>query len=128
MLMKRDLYLELGGFDENCFMYADDIDLSYRVLLKQKSNYYFHETTVLHYKGESTVKDEKYMLRFQEAMNYFYQKHFKKSWFFTFFIQIGSFVFSFFKMFQAKIKVKPSPESFIFYSLNQNLSEKLPYI
>ncbi len=128
MLMKRDLYLELGGFDENCFMYADDIDLSYRALLKQKSNYYFHETTVLHYKGESTVKDEKYMLRFQEAMNYFYQKHFKKSWFFTFFIQIGSFVFSFFKMFQAKIKVKPSPESFIFYSLNQNLSEKLPSI
>lgn len=128
MFMKRDLYLELGGFDENCFMYADDIDLSYRALLKQKSNYYFHETTVLHYKGESTVKDEKYMLRFQEAMNYFYQKHFKKSWFFTFFIQIGSFVFSFFKMFQAKIKVKPSPESFIFYSLNQNLSEKLPSI
>ncbi|RXM49003.1 glycosyltransferase family 2 protein [Flavobacterium sp. YO12] len=128
MFMKRDLYLELGGFDENCFMYADDIDLSYRALLKQKSNYYFHETTVLHYKGESTVKDEKYMLRFQEAMNYFYQKHFKKSWFFTFFIQIGSFVFSFFKMFQAKIKVKPSPESFIFYSSNQNLSEKLPSI
>lgn len=128
MFMKRDLYLELGGFDENCFMYADDIDLSYRALLKQKSNYYFHKTTVLHYKGESTVKDEKYMLRFQEAMNYFYQKHFKKSWFFTFFIQIGSFVFSFFKMFQAKIKVKPSPESFIFYSSNQNLSEKLPSI
>ncbi|MFH6934635.1 glycosyltransferase family 2 protein [Flavobacterium sp. FlaQc-30] len=128
MFMKRDLYLELGGFDENCFMYADDIDLSYRALLKQKSNYYFHETTVLHYKGESTIKDEKYMLRFQEAMNYFYQKHFKKSWFFTFFIQIGSFVFSFFKMFQAKIKVKPSPESFIFYSSNQNLSEKLPSI
>lgn len=128
MLMKRDFYLELGGFDENCFMYADDIDLSYRALLRQKSNYYFHETTVLHYKGESTVKDEKYMMRFQEAMNYFYQKHFKKSWFFTFFIQIGSFVFSFFKMFQAKIKVKPSPESFIFYSSNQNLSEKLPSI
>ncbi|RXM46780.1 glycosyltransferase family 2 protein [Flavobacterium sp. YO64] len=128
MFMKRDFYLELGGFDENCFMYADDIDLSYRALLKQKSNYYFHETTVLHYKGESTVKDEKYMMRFQEAMNYFYQKHFKKSWFFTFFIQIGSFAFSFFKMFQAKIKVKPSPESFIFYSSNQNLSEKLPSI
>ena len=68
------------------------------------------------------------MLRFQEAMNYFYQKHFKKSRFFTFFIQIGSFAFSFFKMFQAKIKVKPSPESFIFCSSNQILSEKLPSI
>jgi hypothetical protein len=33
-------------------------------------NYYFHETTVIHYKGESTIKDE-YMQHFQEAMNFF---------------------------------------------------------
>ena len=32
MLMKRELYLELEGFDEDCFMYSDDIDLSYRAL------------------------------------------------------------------------------------------------
>jgi GT2 family glycosyltransferase len=35
MLVKRDLYQELGGFDENCFMYSDDVDLSYRMLLKE---------------------------------------------------------------------------------------------
>jgi GT2 family glycosyltransferase len=128
MFLQRDLYLELGGFDEKCFMYADDIDLSYRVLQKQRSNYYFHETTVLHYKGESTVKDEKYMKRFQEAMNFFYQKHFRKSWFFTFFIQIGILFFSFVKMFQGKTKQKPFPESIVFYSSNKNLSEKLPLI
>ncbi|MFH6999925.1 glycosyltransferase family 2 protein [Flavobacterium sp. FlaQc-57] len=128
MLLKRDLYLELEGFDEKCFMYADDIDLSYRVLQKKKSNYYFHETTVLHYKGESTLKDEKYMKRFQEAMNFFYQKHFKKSWFFTFFIQIGIWFFSFVKMFQGKTKSKPRPESVVFYSSNKILSEKLPLI
>jgi len=128
MLLKRDLYLELEGFDENCFMYADDIDLSYRALQKQKTNYYFHEATVLHYKGESTVKDEKYMKRFQEAMNFFYQKHFKKSWFFEFFIQIGIWFFSFIKMFQGKTKEKALPEITVFYSSNKNLSEKLPSI
>ncbi|WP_428229873.1 glycosyltransferase family 2 protein [Flavobacterium sp.] len=128
MLMQRDLYLELEGFDEECFMYADDIDLSYRVLQKQKSNYYFHETTVLHYKGESTVRDEKYMKRFQEAMHFFYQKHFKKSWFFEFFIQIGIWVFSFIKMFEGKKKAKPLAESIVFYSSNKILSEKLPSI
>lgn len=125
MLLKKDLYEELNGFDENCFMYADDIDLSYRALLQKKSNYYFHETTVLHYKGESTIKDELYMKRFQEAMNFFYQKHFRKSWFFSFFIQVGSWFFSFVKMFQGKPKEKPLPESYIFYSQNENLSEKL---
>ncbi|MDL2143051.1 glycosyltransferase family 2 protein [Flavobacterium tructae] len=128
MLMTRDLYVELEGFDEKCFMYADDIDLSYRALQKKKSNYYFHETTVLHYKGESTVKDEKYMKRFQEAMNFFYQKHFRKSWFFEFFIQIGIWFFSFVKMFQGKTKSKSLPESVIFYSSNRILSEKLPEI
>jgi len=128
MFLERDLYIELEGFDEKCFMYADDIDLSYRALQKQKSNFYFHETTVLHYKGESTVKDEKYMKRFQEAMNFFYQKHFKKSWFFEFFIQIGIWFFSFIKMFQGKTTPKPLPESLVFYSSNKNLSEKLPSI
>jgi len=128
MLMKRELYLELDGFDENCFMYADDIDLSYRALQKQKTNYYFHETTVLHYKGESTIKDEKYMKHFQGAMNFFYQKHFSKSLFFNLFIQLGTWIFSFVKMFQGKSKVKSPPESFIFYSSNRILSEKLPSI
>ncbi|TDW48599.1 GT2 family glycosyltransferase [Flavobacterium sp. 270] len=128
MLMQRNLYLELKGFDENCFMYADDIDLSYRALLKQKENYYFHETTVLHYKGESTVKDEKYMQRFQEAMTFFYQKHFKKSLFFSVFIKIGIVFFSFIKMFQGKIKGKPDPESYVLYSLDVKMFEKLSSI
>lgn len=128
MLMTRELYNDLNGFDENCFMYADDIDLSYRVLQKQKSNYYFAETTVLHYKGESTIKDERYMKRFQEAMNFFYNKHFKKSLFFSSFIQIGIWFFSFVKMFQGKPKRKPLPEKYIFYSSNSILSEKLPSI
>ncbi|MHC0448132.1 glycosyltransferase family 2 protein [Flavobacterium sp. 3-218] len=125
MFLERSLYEDLNGFDENCFMYADDIDLSYRALQKKKTNYYFSETTVLHYKGESTVKDEKYMMRFQEAMNFFYQKHFKKSLFFSFFIQIGTWFFSFVKMFQGKARIKPNPESYVFYSLNEDLSQKL---
>jgi GT2 family glycosyltransferase len=125
MLMQRELYLEVGGFDEKCFMYADDIDLSYLVLKKHKKNYYFHETTVIHYKGESTVKDEKYMKRFQEAMEFFYQKHFRKSLFFSIFIKIGIIFFSFIKMFQGKPKANPLPESYILYTSNVILFDKL---
>ena len=47
MLMHRDLYVEVGGFDENCFMYSDDIDLSYMVLKKGKKNYYCSDTPFL---------------------------------------------------------------------------------
>jgi len=128
MFLESKLYQDLNGFDEDCFMYADDIDLSYRALQKGKNNFYFHDTTVLHYKGESTIKDEKYMKRFQEAMNFFYAKHFKKSWFFSFFIQVGTWFFSIVKMFQGNVKEKSLPECYILYSENANLSEKLASI
>jgi GT2 family glycosyltransferase len=125
MVMKRELYNELGGFDENCFMYSDDIDLSYMALKKGKSNYYFHETTVIHYKGESTVKDGTYMKRFQKAMDFFYKKHFKGSFFFSLFMKIGIFFFSFVKMFQGKPKAKSNPEYYLLVSDNDSIKQKL---
>jgi GT2 family glycosyltransferase len=125
MLMKRELYNEIGGFDENCFMYSDDIDLSYRVLKKGKSNYYFHETSVIHYKGESTVKDATYMKRFQEAMNFFYKKHFRVSFLFAVFMKMGIVFFSMVKKFQGKPKPKSNPEKYILVSDDDDLREKL---
>ncbi len=125
MLMKRDLYNEIGGFDENCFMYSDDIDLSYMALKKGKSNYYFHETSVVHYKGESTVKDGTYMRRFQEAMNFFYKKHFQVSILFSVFMKMGIVFFSMVKRFQGKPKPKSSPQKYILVSENEVLREKL---
>jgi len=122
MVMKKETYQEVGGFDEDCFMYSDDIDLSFMVLKTGKHNYYFHETTVIHYKGESTIKDGTYMKRFQEAMNFFYKKHFKTSIFFSLFMKIGIIFFSFIKMFQGKSKPKPKPENYIFVSENQDLA------
>jgi len=128
MFMQRQLYEELGGFDENCFMYSDDIDLSYMALQKGKSNYYFGETTVVHYKGESTIKDGVYMKRFQEAMNFFYNKHFKVSAIFSIVMKIGIGFFSFVKMFQGQAKSKKVPQSFQFYSYNSELAEKMTSI
>lgn len=125
MVMKRDMYIDLKGFDENCFMYSDDIDLSYRSLLKGKSNYYFHETTVIHYKGESTVKDKMYMKRFQEAMNFFYKKHFKVSVFFSLFMKIGIVFFSLIKAFQGNSKPNSIPENYFLISDDEILKDKL---
>jgi GT2 family glycosyltransferase len=129
MVMKRDLYLEVGGFDEDCFMYSDDIDLSYQILKKGKSNYYFDESAVIHYKGESTIKDETYLKRFQEAMQFFYKKHFKVSVLFSAFMNIGIVFFSLIKMFQGKtlpnFGVKRTPKSFLLCSANEKLLNKL---
>ena len=126
MVMKRELYNEIGGFDENCFMYSDDIDLSYMALQKGNYNYYFHETTVIHYKGESTVRDSKYMKRFQEAIQFFYKKHFKKSLIFDFFMKIGAFGFSLIKKNQTKITLREIDQYIVFSkeAIELNLTKK----
>ena len=121
MVMKRKLYEQIGGFDEKCFMYADDIDLSYRALKLGFNNYYFHETAVIHFKGESTSKDQIYMKRFQDAMTFFYKKHFKVSRFFSFFMTVGIIMFSFFKKLQGTPKPIQDPKQYIFISDNENL-------
>lgn len=89
MLLKRDVYDKFNGFDEDYFMYGEDIDLSYRILKSGLSNYYFGSTTVLHFKGESTLKDKLYLKRFYGAMQIFYKKHFKKNIIFDVLVWLG---------------------------------------
>lgn len=79
MLMKRSVYNEVNGFDEDYFMYGEDIDLSYKVLKANYNNVYHGDVSVVHYKGESTLKDKTYAKRFYGAMQIFYNKHFKSN-------------------------------------------------
>lgn len=76
MFLKQSVYNEVHGFDEDYFMYGEDIDLSYKIEKAGYDNYYVGTTTVLHYKGESTQKDAAYLDRFYGAMQIFYKKHF----------------------------------------------------
>lgn len=82
MLLKREVYNEVGGFDEDYFMYGEDIDLSYKITKAGYQNHYFGSATVLHYKGESTQRDEAYFERFYGAMQIFYKKHFDTNFLF----------------------------------------------
>jgi GT2 family glycosyltransferase len=123
MVMRRSLYLEVGGFDEDCFMYSDDIDLSYTVLKKGLDNYYFADAPVIHYKGESTVKDGTYMKRFREAMQFFYQKHFRRSPLFDILMKVGTLFFTMAK--KNKKTVIYVPQNYILLSENQDLWEVL---
>jgi len=69
-----------GSFDEQFFMYAEDIDLSYRIEQAGYINYYIADTTILHFKGESTQKDIRYVKLFYKAMSQFRRKHFSGGW------------------------------------------------
>ena len=79
MFMKRSVYIEVNGFDEDYFMYGEDIDLSYKVLKATYDNIYNGSVSAIHFKGESTLKDRTYAKRFYGAMQIFYNKHFRSN-------------------------------------------------
>ena len=89
MFIKRTVYNEVKGFNEAYFMYGEDIDLSMKLLNNGYQNYYFSDTQIIHYKGESTTKDIKYLNYFHDAMKIFYKKHFKLNRVYDFFMRIG---------------------------------------
>ncbi len=77
MFMRRAALDKSGLLDEAFFMYGEDIDLSYRITQAGYKNYYFPETSIIHYKGESTKKGSlNYVRTFYQAMIIFAEKHF----------------------------------------------------
>jgi GT2 family glycosyltransferase len=77
MLMRKTMLDKVGLLDEDYFMYGEDIDLSYRITQGGYKNYYFPETRIIHYKGESTKRTSvNYVFVFYRAMIIFAQKHF----------------------------------------------------
>jgi len=81
MMMHRKHYNWIGGFDENFFMYGEDMDLSYRFKKGGFQNYYIGNLIAIHYKGESIDPDPKFTRLFYNAMRLFYKKHFKSTFF-----------------------------------------------
>ena len=78
MLLRKTVLDEVGLLDETFFMYGEDIDLSYRIVKAGYKNYYFADTTIIHYKGESTKKGSlNYVRTFYNAMIIFAKKHFQ---------------------------------------------------
>ncbi|MEN0047757.1 MAG: glycosyltransferase [Bacteroidota bacterium] len=77
MWMRAATLEKIGLLDEQFFMYGEDIDLSYRVIKGGYQNYYLADTSIIHYKGESTKKGSlNYVRTFYNAMILFAQKHF----------------------------------------------------
>ncbi|WP_313001346.1 glycosyltransferase family 2 protein [Chryseobacterium gleum] len=79
LLAKKVVYEKIGGLDEAYFMYGEDIDLCYTFLRNGYKNFYYGKVSILHHKGESTIKDEVYLSRFYGAMQIFIDKYYKES-------------------------------------------------
>ncbi len=108
MLLRKKVLDKIGLLDDSFFMYGEDIDLSYRITQAGYKNIYFPETTIIHYKGESTKKGSlNYVMIFYKAMQIFARKHFsnKRASLFTLLINLAIFFRASVAVFYRIIKV-----------------------
>jgi GT2 family glycosyltransferase/lipopolysaccharide/colanic/teichoic acid biosynthesis glycosyltransferase len=92
MFYRSSVLKELDGFDERFFMYGEDIDLSFRTTQAGYQIDYIPTTSIIHYKGESTKKENlDYVIVFNKAMYQFFEKHYSYAYtfIFKFFVVLG---------------------------------------
>jgi len=84
MLIRRKALDQTGFFDERFFMYAEDIDLCYRIKVDCGWRIHYNPAVVVtHYKGQATIKRWVPMtIQFYRAMWLFHQKHYARHSFF----------------------------------------------
>ena len=82
LMMPHHLFNELGGFDEDFFMYGEDVDLCYRVKQRGYKVVYYADAQIVHLKGESGLKGKSkdIIFHFHNAMKLFYRKHYQKKY------------------------------------------------
>lgn len=81
-LTRKELYDKVGGFDEDFFMYGEDLDLSWRIKKMGYKIWYYPYQSITHIKGQSGRKAGDVKKKsatntfFYDAMKTFYKKHY----------------------------------------------------
>jgi GT2 family glycosyltransferase len=83
MLLRRDLFEEVGMFSEEYFMYAEDIDLNYKVARTGLKNYYVSDAVIIHYGGRSSAQksvNQWAIMMTYRAMDQYYSKNYGRAY------------------------------------------------
>lgn len=77
LLVRREVFEAVGGFDENMFMYFEDKDLCKRIAEQGWRVVYFPEVTVIHRLAGSTHEGNSKKLQafYRASQLYYYRKH-----------------------------------------------------
>ncbi len=76
LLIRRKLFEQLRGFDENFFMYFEESDLCQRSQYLGWKIIYYPYVSLIHLHGESTKKiPDRMILEYRRSQIYYYQKH-----------------------------------------------------
>ncbi len=78
MCVRAKVLENAGYLDEDFFMYGEDLEWCYQIKDSGWKIYYYPESSIVHYKGESSRKSEWNSLKlFYSAMEIFAEKHFR---------------------------------------------------
>lgn len=76
MAVRREAFEQVGGLDEEYFMYGEDLDWCYKIRRAGWQVWYVSGTRIIHYKGESIRRSGLDEVRtFYQAMRIFVDKH-----------------------------------------------------
>lgn len=80
LMIPKKLFDELGGFDENFFMYYEETDLLFRIRLKGYETYIVPSSKIIHLEGASeSVKSIKLDWTYESKEKYYLKHKTKKS-------------------------------------------------
>lgn len=74
MMVNKKLFNLIGGFDENIFMYMEDMEISYRAKKKRIETYFYPDSKVIHKEYGSSNRSFA-ILNIYKGLLYFYKKY-----------------------------------------------------
>lgn len=80
MMIRKDLFEDLGGFDESYFMYFEDVDLCFRTKKKGRKIVVLPESKVIHKSGQSFSDSREKKRYYYNSQDYYIKKNFGLLW------------------------------------------------
>ncbi len=78
ILTKKSYYTELGGFDEDIFMYMEEVDLLYRAAKRGYFTYFYPEAKFIHLGSASSGQRTFPIVQVYQGFLFFYHKHYSR--------------------------------------------------
>ena len=80
MMVKKKLFEQLGGFDEDFFMYAEEEELSWRIKKRGEKIYNIPQAKIIHLEGATLEKqhdfnEKQFTFRINGTMTYFWKRY-----------------------------------------------------
>jgi len=81
LLVRREVVEDVGGLDEDYFMFCEDTDWCYRIKKRGWKIYYVPEASIIHYGGQaSKLHSNRVIIEHHKSMWLFYNKHYRKDY------------------------------------------------